>query len=182
MRYQTIRKQQYDYHKDHDRSPYTWFKACFYMESASILVYLLQYSKVKPDNISILYGILGIIGGIALGTGHPTLTLIAIAIFFFKGILDWSDGHLARLKKMTSPAGADLDRFCGTIGTAFFYMGLLFYVAHRIDFYLFILLTPFFLYLRKKISFLRFIDGRARTIDTICLLVLLDIFCFVRYT
>ena len=85
--------------------PYSFLKAIFYIECASILVFLLQYTKVTPNFLTINYVLLGFIGGLLLSTGNPSLILVATIIFFCKSILDWSDGLLARIKKQTSDLG-----------------------------------------------------------------------------
>jgi len=229
------RKYQYDYHSklypyvnDWKRSPYTWFKARFYMEASAVLVYFLLKTKIKPNTLSIVYCLLGLTGGILLAIPVSQVTLIAVFIFFSKGILDWSDGHLARIRKQTSLTGAILDPYGSLLGTLAFRTGLGFYVAQKSGMSIFCYLAaliPFFyaaelhpyafyaLFIEhltpKKIkeyrknnmlgiedefgkektdrilskkffaayAFLKsFLDDRARTVDFVCFLILLEVF------
>ena len=176
MTFKEIRRQQYAYHRGHDKSLYTWFKACLYMEGASILVYLCQFTPITPNCLTICYGLLGVIGGTLLALGKKEFLLTAILIFYFKGILDWSDGHLARITNKETILGHRLDIICGRIGTIAFYTGLLMYISHKLNFYYLPLLAPFFYLYRKKLPRL---DGRARTIDFILLCLFLDFSCFL---
>ncbi|MCF7878926.1 MAG: CDP-alcohol phosphatidyltransferase family protein, partial [Candidatus Omnitrophica bacterium] len=149
-----LRKYQYDYHtklypylNDWKRNPYTWLKARFYMETSAILVYFLLKTKIKPNTVTIVYGLLGIIGGILLGISKNPTVIIAIAIFFLKGILDWSDGHLARVTGQTSITGYVLDVYGALLNDLGFQIGLGFYVAFKTGnpiFYYMIFLIPFF--------------------------------------
>ncbi len=177
MTYQEIRKQQYDYHanvcqysKDWNwNSPYTYAKSRLYMEGASAIVYLLQRTYIYPNVITIVYVLLGMLGGILLCVPSNLTTSIAISIFFFKGILDLADGHYARLTHQTSYIGKQLDYYAGKIGTIAFYVGL---TIHLIQVNVYALIYLPVLYLMHKL------DGRARTVDLICLFLLLEILLY----
>lgn len=236
-----LRKYQYDYHtklypylNDWKRNPYTWLKARFYMETSAILVYFLLKTKIKPNTVTIVYGLLGIIGGILLGISKNPTVIIAIAIFFLKGILDWSDGHLARVTGQTSITGYVLDVYGALLNDLGFQIGLGFYVAFKTGnpiFYYMIFLIPFFYAVNLKsfsqavlfekilkrsfinneikgvsnvatsnkeykdvklgISgrcekcfkyFSSFLDARARSVDFICLLILVEMFVGISIT
>ncbi len=123
MTYAQIRHEQYHYHKDFSRSWYSWFKLCIYMEGATPLVYLLQYTNIHPNIVSLLYAIICILGAYLMILGGY-YTLIAVFIFFFKTILDATDGHLARIKNKESAFGKRLDVLCGRITVYSFYVGL----------------------------------------------------------
>ena len=45
------------------KSPYSSLKARYYIEVSSIIVYFLQFTKITPNQISIIYALLGIFGG-----------------------------------------------------------------------------------------------------------------------
>ena len=129
------------------KNPYSSLKARFYMESSVILVFLLLKTSIMPNTVTILYGLAGILGGILLAIPHPVTILIAIFIFFTKGILDWSDGHLARIRGQTSLTGHILDTFGAQLNSLGLQVGLGFYVVHKSDiiwFYYLIPLVPFF--------------------------------------
>lgn len=176
MNYQTIRKQQYEYHSDPQfrdmndfrKSPYTFLKHRFNMEMAAILVYLLQNTGIHPNFITYTYGAFGVIGGVLLALNK--WVFLALGLFFTRGILDWADGHYARFTKQVSLAGADLDRICGTLGTICFYIGLGFYIINKIHIIykplFFVIYFPFIYLIKNKLPI-----GRARVIDFILFIV-----------
>lgn len=230
-----LRKYQYDYHNkyypyfnDWRKNPYTFLKARFYMESSAIFVYFLVKTKIKPNTVTIIYGLAGVIGCILLAIPLDLTHIIAIFIFFTKGILDWSDGHLARITNQTSITGHVLDVYGAVLNDLGFQMGLGFYVAFKTGnpvFYYLIPLIPFFYAVKLK-PFTKtmlfeeilkkgfianeiqkgadigthgkthesaksgilgkyekyskylssFLDPRARSVDFICLLILIEIF------
>ena len=130
MELNELRKQQYLYHINHDRSFYTWLKARFYMEGAARSVCWLETTNIHPSVLTLLYGLLGIIGGILLSVPNKLCIYLALVIFFTKGILDWSDGHLARIKGKVSKKGRIYDILAGYIGIYAFYMGLGAFLSH----------------------------------------------------
>jgi len=235
------RKYQYNYHSekfpyvdDWKRNPYTFLKARFYMEASAILVYLLLKTKIKPNTVTIVYGLAGILGGILLSIPLKVTIMLALFIFFAKGILDWSDGHLARVTGQTSITGHVLDSYGALLNDLGLQMGLGFYVAFRTGshvFYYLIPLIPFFFaaklktfseiilfteLLKKKFlkdslqknadvgtthttsentkdnvlgkhkkyyeNFSAVLDARARNVDIICLLILIEMFSSVSIT
>jgi len=129
------------------KNPYTFFKARFYMEASAVLVYLLLKTDIKPNTVTMVYGVAGIAGGILLAIPIKFTIVAAIVIFFLKGILDWSDGHLARITGQTSRIGHILDSYGSLLNILGLQIGLGFYVAQKADmmlFYYFIPLIPFF--------------------------------------
>ncbi len=236
-----LRKYQYDYHSkkfpylnDWRRNPYTFLKARFYMEASTWLVHFLLKTKIKPNTITIIYGLVGILGCVLLAIPSNITHIIAILIFFTKGILDWSDGHLARITGQTSITGHVLDVYGAVLNDLGFQMGLGFYVAFKTGnsaFFYLIPLIPFFYATRLK-PFSRtmlfeeiskkgfisneiqkgtnigtsgkthenvksgilgkyekyskylssFLDPRARSVDFICLLILIEMFTIVSVT
>ena len=52
------------------------------------------------------------------------MILAGLVIIFFKSILDWVDGDLARLKKQTSELGALIDDWAALVGYYSFLIGL----------------------------------------------------------
>lgn len=235
------RKYQYNYHSekfpyvdDWKRNPYTFLKARFYMEASAILVYLLLKTKIKPNAVTIIYGLAGIVGGVLLSIPVNVTIILALFIFFTKGILDWSDGHLARVTGQTSVTGHVLDVYGALLNDLGFQMGLGFYVAFKTGshaFYYLIPLIPFFLAAKLKTFseivlftelskkkfledrmqryadvgtihttsentktnvlgkykkyyeyFSAILDARARNVDFICLLILIEMFSSVSIT
>ena len=136
MELNELRKQQRIYHINHDRSFYTWLKARFYMEGAARSVCWLETTNIHPSVLTLLYGLLGIIGGICISIPNKVYIYIGLVIFFTKGILDWSDGQLARLKNKTSDLGRNLDIWCGKIGTICFYLGVGGFLGHIYNYWM----------------------------------------------
>ncbi len=238
---QQLRKDQYNFHysnypylKSFKKNPYTYLKAIFYMELSAILVYFLLKTKIKPNTVTLTYGLLGLLGGILLTIPTNETIFIAIIIFFSKGILDWSDGHYARKTSQTSITGDILDHYGAFLGALGFQIGLGFYVAQKSDILLFYFLIPFiplfyagklhsyslsmlfkkhfdikiikkYIHptaqniskefsnikskqdLGKKYSLFynvarNLLDDRARTVDFICLLLILEMFTPIFFT
>lgn len=222
-----IRKRHYDHQRnklinmdanidDWKFSPYNCLKARIYIEFSSIVVFFLQYTKVSPNQVTFLYVLSGILGGVLLSSDNQTLIIIGCLIIFFKGVLDWADGLLARIKEQTSSIGHILDAWGSNVGYIFFISGFTVYCYNLTNnsFYLFILILflifksiDFKNYLyqqsfyeisnktenieskilekneikEKKESFLyKFIkssmDDRARTTDSVLLIILLNFF------
>lgn len=172
MTYQQLRYQQYCYHetcpysKDWNwKSVYTNLKAHYYMEGASLLVYLLQNTSIHPNYITILYALFGVTGGLLIATGVPLYIWLGILLIFNRGILDLTDGHLARLMRKESALGAKLDLWAGRIGTYAFYLGVAMY-TYNINPYVLVYFIPLMFFKSK---------GRACIIDLVCFLVLLSL-------
>lgn len=234
------RKYQYNYHSekfpyldDWKHHPYTFLKSRFYMELSAVLVHFLLKTKIKPNTVTIIYGLSGVVGCVLLVIPSSTAHFMAILVFFTKGILDWSDGHFARVTGQTSETGHVLDTYGALLNDLGFQIGLGFYVASKTNssiFYYLIVLIPFcyaaglksfshnvlfekFLDNRfipdrmgryqfvqmntvsknaginvlekyRKIYkiFFSFLDARARNVDFICLMILIEIFTSVSVT
>ena len=159
-----IRKQSYEYHKHYDFSGYTGFKLRLYIEGAALITWVLQWTEVHPTVLTLLYGLLGVIGGILLSLKSKQCVYISLYIFYFKGILDSVDGHLARIKGKVSDLGRKLDIWTGFIGTLAFYMGLGVFIGHRTNYYV----VPWLLclcFIARKCFLIEI--GRSRVMDTI---------------
>jgi len=105
------------------RSPYTSFKIRFYIEGASILVFLLQHTPIKPNWITFLFVIMGIAAGLLLASGENNLIITAIIIYFSRIIIDGTDGLLARVRNQTTDLGALLDSWAAPVAEYFFLLG-----------------------------------------------------------
>jgi hypothetical protein len=214
----------YPYINNWKKNPYTFLKSIFYMESSAVFVWLLLKTKIKPNTVTIVYGIAGIVTGILLSIPNNYTIFIALIIAFTKGILDWSDGHFARITGQTSLTGHILDSYGAHLNSLGLQSGLGMYVAYRADTLLFYYLVPLLLFFRagsiiryskailfEEISsennvslfqdndsqgknqdnininslerlyskyknlFIGFLDDRARSVDLICLIILLEI-------
>ena len=130
------------------KGPYTALKARFYTEASAILVFLLLKTKIRPNTLTLIYAFCGILGGILLSIPTEITILLAIFIFFTKGILDWSDGFLAKLTNQTSLKGAVLDPYGALINSLGFQIGLGFYVANNSGFTIYYYLIAILLFFR----------------------------------
>ena len=106
------------------KMPYTALKTAIFNEISSVLVFFLQYTSINPNWISLAYAAFGIIAAVLLSSGIDNMILAGIVIIFFKSILDWIDGDLARLKKQTSELGALIDAWAALVGYYSFLIGL----------------------------------------------------------
>lgn len=208
--------------------PYSALKARFFTLMGGILVYFLLNTRVTPNSITITYGLLGFLSGVLLAIPNHYCILTALFIYYFRGILDWTDGLLARNRGETSLSGYFLDAYGGKMGTLTFFVGLGFYVAAKNENSLFfyylipiiptahaLVLTQFgkatlFSVMASKNHFASWIksnniqqnssqeydetdilktkfkksydlissylDDRSRTVDTICLIILLELY------
>jgi len=130
------------------KNPYTYLKARYYMYCSVLLVYFLIKTRITPNMVTIAYGLCGIIGGVLLAVPNLYCNIAGIFIFFNKGILDWSDGHLARLKYKTSLKGHILDVYGAHLNSIGFNIGLGFFVINQTGYELLIypIVTIAFLY------------------------------------
>jgi len=128
-------------------SPYSYLKARYYMFFSAVLVYFLQKSSVHPNTITKLYILMAFVGGLLLAIPNPISNFLAIFFIFSKGILDWTDGHLARLKGMTSLTGHILDVYGARIHSLTFIIALgiyqYFYLDNNIFFLAALCIYPF---------------------------------------
>jgi len=159
LSYKTDRKALRSINIDMDdwlRFPYVYLKVRFYIEFSCIIVFFLQYTRVKPNWITILYALAGITGGILLSTGENNLIIVGVLIFSFKIILDAADGLLARVKKKSSSLGAMLDVWGGLVGEYSFLVGLGVYLFNAT-------VQIHFLYLMLLIILIKTLDIRNYT-------------------
>ncbi len=130
------------YINDWKKNPYTYLKARFYMEASAILVYFLAKTSISPNAITFMFGVAGLLGGVLLAVPNTITIHLALLVFFSKGVLDWSDGHLARLTGKTSLTGGILDPYASYMGVLAFQVALGFYVAQKSRVMAFYYLTP----------------------------------------
>ena len=115
------------YIKQFCRHPYSYVKARYYMFFAALLVWFLQRTCIEPNSVTKVYIALGIVSAILLASGYTSLILIGLFLVFSKGVVDWADGHLARLKKKQSLSGHILDVFGARVHSIAFFTALGFY-------------------------------------------------------
>lgn len=152
------------YIKNFKRNPYSYLKARYYMFFASVLVYFLQNKKIHPNTITKLYIFFGFLGAFLLAIPNKELNYVALFLIFSKGILDWTDGLLARTKNLSSLTGHVLDIYGARIHSLMFIVGLGFYqyfYFEKNDFFLAALFIYPFCYgtLLTKFSYQYILDG-----------------------
>ncbi len=122
--------------------PYTFLKSRFYIECAAIIVSALQLTRIKPNQLTFFGAALGplCITCFYLASLHAYLLGLFI-IVFLKGVIDWSDGALARVKGSCSELGAVLDSWSATVNSYSFQICIGLFVYNMTGDTLFILLS-----------------------------------------
>ena len=85
--------------KNWSSNPYTFLKSIYYIETSSLIVYLSQFIKITPNQLTAIYIIMGFFAGLLLSLNNEILNITALILFFTRGTFDWSDGVLARILK-----------------------------------------------------------------------------------
>lgn len=145
-----LRKDIYDYNRK--RFPYIFnewkwysyrkFKAKLYMNVSPWLVYLFMKARIRPNTVTVVYALMGILGGIFLAIPIKWFILAGIILFYFRPFLDWSDGLLARTTKQTSITGDVLDPYGAHTGWIALWAGMGLYLASKSGEAIFFYLTP----------------------------------------
>lgn len=78
---------------------------------AAQLIPLLVRSPITPNQVTLLSGITGVLGSLALAraANYPTGRLLCAGLVFIAVVLDCCDGQLARAKGLSSTTGAIVD-------------------------------------------------------------------------
>ena len=109
------------------KSPYTLVKAVYYIETASIFLFLTQNVIKSPNFITMLYVIAGVVGAFLLNSEQGTFFNLGVFLVFTKGTFDWADGPLARYLNKTSFIGSVFDSYGAYISDVAFRVAFLFY-------------------------------------------------------
>ena len=109
------------------KSPYTFMKSIYYMETASIFLYLTQGFIKSPNFITFLYAITGLVGSFLLLSYSNILFAIGAFMVFSKGTFDWADGPLARRLNKTSFLGHAIDTYGAHISDSAFRIAFIYY-------------------------------------------------------
>ena len=153
------------------QNPYSCFKARVYIELSTIFAFFLQYTKLTPNHVSLIYCVCGIIAGVFLISNNNVLMIIGLIVFVLKGSVDWTDGLIARMKNISSSVGHILDSWGSHIGSLSFvtsigiycynltnnniylFLTIIILLLKLIDFKLFAYQQLFYEILNKKINF-----------------------------
>ena len=125
------RFQRFPYLKNFSKNPYSYLKGRYYMYCSFFLVYFLLRTRITPNMVTIAYCFCGVIGCILLSIPNFYLNIIGIFVFFNKSILDWSDGHLARIKYKPTLTGHILDVYGGVLNSIGLTVGLGFFALNQ---------------------------------------------------
>lgn len=147
---------------DWRKHPYSKLKSYFYLEVGAILTFFLLKTRVTPNAITLVYAFLGVLGAVLLATGYVPAIVAGIFVFFSKAIPDWIDGHIARIKGMTSDIGALLDSWGAHVNIISFQIGICLYVTTRTD-------SDTYLYLAIIILFTYAINFRSHVYQYIAM-------------
>mgnify|MGYP006094346619 CR=1 FL=1 len=109
------------------KSPYTLIKAVYYIETASIFLFLTQSVIKSPNFITMLYVIAGVVGAFLLNSEQRDFFILGIFLVFTKGTFDWADGPLARYLNKTSFIGSVFDSYGAYLSDVAFRVAFLFY-------------------------------------------------------
>jgi len=138
---------------------YRRFKVNLCIWASSFLVYFFVKLKVRANCVTLLYILSGICGGVLLCFRSHTLIYTALLIFYFRMVLDWSDGWVARINNEASISGQIFDSYSALFGWVPLWVGLSFYLAHYT--------SAIFYYLAPIIPALFTVDLYANARETI---------------
>ena len=123
-------------------NPYSTFKARFYTEISSVLILICIKLGIKPNTITSVYLLLGVLGAILLAVPNDTYNILALIVIFSKSAVDWTDGGVAKLTNQTSKFGGLFDAWAGRFGHINFIFGFAcyLYVKNNDLYFLFLLI------------------------------------------
>jgi phosphatidylglycerophosphate synthase len=108
--------------------PYSSIKGIYYMETASIFLFLTQKIIKSANFVTVLYILTGVFGAfLVIFSPHNFFFYLGLFMIFTKGTFDWADGALARRLNKTSFLGHALDVYGADMCDAAFQMAFIFY-------------------------------------------------------
>lgn len=112
----------------------------FYHPLGLIFAKISYRMGLKPNHVSLISMLIGVIGGIMLISGKTALW--GVALIVFSSVLDSSDGQLARITGTSSLAGRVLDGLIGYAAFSAAYVAIAFNYLHQNpgSFWIFILM------------------------------------------
>lgn len=138
-------------------SPYSLIKGIYYIETASLFLFLTQKIIKSPNFITFLYILTGVFGAfLVILSPHNCFFYLGLFMIFTKGTFDWADGALARRLNKTSFLGHALDVYGANICDAAFKMAFVFYTMNYYSEY--ILLFPLLAFILLITKFNMFSD------------------------
>ena len=113
------------------KSPYTLFKSVYYIETASLFLFITQKIIKSPNFITFLYMLVGTSGAFLINHVDINIFYIGIFMVFTKGTFDWADGPLARRLNKTSFLGHAFDVYGAHVNDTAFRIAYCYYVVHN---------------------------------------------------
>ncbi|MEA3306546.1 MAG: CDP-alcohol phosphatidyltransferase family protein [Elusimicrobiota bacterium] len=112
----------------------------FYHPLGLVFAKIAYKAGLKPNHVSLLSMLIGVIGGIMLVSGKTALW--GVAFIVFSSVLDSSDGQLARITGTSSLAGRVLDGLIGYAAFSAAYLAIAFnyLYQHAGAFWIFIIM------------------------------------------
>ena len=121
------------------KHPYTSIKSIYYIETASLFLFLTQKVIKSPNFITLLYILCGVMGAFFIVLNpHNLIFYLGLFMVFTKGTFDWADGPLARRLNKTSFLGHALDVYGANVGDAAFRIAFVFYALTNYPEYMFL--------------------------------------------
>lgn len=138
-------------------SPYSLIKAIYYIETASLFLFITQKIIKSPNFVTVLYILTGVVGAfLVIFSPHNCFFYLGLFMIFTKGTFDWADGALARRLNKTSFLGHALDVYGASICDAAFRVVFVFYTMNYYPEYM--LLFPLFAFVLLITKFNIFSD------------------------
>jgi phosphatidylglycerophosphate synthase len=111
-----------------------WVDERIHRPLARRVVALLVRTPITPNQVTLLSGFVGVLGGIALfgGAEHRAWLVLSGVLLFVSVVLDCCDGQLARAKQISSTTGAILDGLADYAVGVTFGIGASHYLVHRL--------------------------------------------------
>lgn len=140
MNFKNVRQEVYGYHEKYYSYIFRWpwysyrrYKALFYIEIASAMIFVLLKTNISPNTLTMAYIALSAITGILLAIPGKVYPLLAAFLMFVKPVIDWADGALARMRNSTSVSGDILDNYGSSLSWAALWAGLGVYLGNSVS-------------------------------------------------
>lgn len=140
MNFQNVRKEVYGYHEKYYSYIFKWpwysyrrYKALFYIEIASALIFVLLKTNIRANTLTMAYIALSALTGMILAIPGKVYPLLAAFLMFVKPVIDWADGALARIKNSTSVSGDILDNYGSLLSWVVLWAGLGVYLGNSVS-------------------------------------------------
>ena len=157
--YQSIRNEiynsifaEFDTYIKKIKSPYSYLKSIYYIETASIFLFISQNLIKSPNFVTFLYIFFGVLGAFLINAQEVIFFYIGVFMTFSKGTFDWADGPLARRLNKTSFLGKALDVYGAELCDIAFRISFIFYCLKNFPQFEFIMLPILFLIMIVKFN------------------------------